>query len=63
MSTPSLTLPQVPEEQTPSGETPSGRLYRGRSVAELIPRIQADLGPEAIVLRRRSGLEGGIGGF
>ncbi|MFZ2051669.1 MAG: hypothetical protein WAU69_12160, partial [Solirubrobacteraceae bacterium] len=63
MSTLSLTLPQVSEEQTPNGESSSGRLYRGRSVAELIPRIQADLGPEAIVLRRRSGLEGGIGGF
>jgi flagellar biosynthesis protein FlhF len=63
MSTPSLTLPQVPEEHMPTGESPSGRIYRGRSVAELIPRIQADLGPEAIVLRRRSGLEGGIGGF
>lgn len=44
-------------------ESPSGRVYRGRSIAELIPRIQAELGPEAIVLRRRNGLEGGLGGF
>lgn len=63
MSTASQTLPQTPDEQAHGGESPAGRLYRGRSVAELIPRIQADLGPEAIVLRRRSGLEGGIGGF
>lgn len=64
MSTASLTLPQEQRDQQPSaGERAGGRVYRGRSVAELIPRIQADLGPEAIVLRRRSGLEGGLGGF
>lgn len=64
MSTASPTLPHEQREQQPSaGESPGGRVYRGRSVAELIPRIQADLGPEAIVLRRRSGLEGGLGGF
>ena len=73
MSTATQTLPQAPEEQQlpvetapqalPAGESPSGRLFRGRTVAELIPRIQAELGPEAIVLRRRSGLEGGVGGF
>ncbi|HEY1687837.1 MAG TPA: hypothetical protein VGF95_03130 [Solirubrobacteraceae bacterium] len=39
------------------------RVFRGRSVAELIPTIQAELGPDAMVLGRRSGLEGGIGGF
>jgi flagellar biosynthesis protein FlhF len=50
-------------EESLAGESPSGRIYRGRTVAELIPRIQADLGPQAIVLRRRSGLAGGIGGF
>jgi flagellar biosynthesis GTPase FlhF len=38
-------------------------VYRGRSVEELIPRIQAELGPDALVLRRRTGLTGGIGGF
>lgn len=43
--------------------TPSPRVFRGRSTAELIPTIQAELGAEAIVVARRSGLEGGIGGF
>lgn len=62
MSTATQTSPQA-DAQPPQGEHQSGRLYRGRSVAELIPRIQADLGPEAIVLSRRSGLQGGIGGF
>jgi flagellar biosynthesis protein FlhF len=62
MSTASEALTEAtPQETTKAGER--GRVYRGRTVAELIPRIQADLGPEAIVLRRRSGLEGGLGGF
>jgi hypothetical protein len=39
------------------------RVYRGRSIDELIPRIEAELGADAIVVRRRRGLEGGIGGF
>lgn len=39
------------------------RVYRGRTVEELIPRIQRDLGPEAIVVRRREGLTGGVLGF
>jgi flagellar biosynthesis GTPase FlhF len=40
-----------------------GHRYRGRSIQELIPKIQAELGKEAIVTARRTGLEGGIGGF
>jgi flagellar biosynthesis GTPase FlhF len=48
-------------EQAPdAGES---RIYRGRSVEELIPRIESELGTDAIVLRRRKGLSGGIGGF
>ena len=39
------------------------RVYRGRSIDELIPRIEAELGTDAIVVRRKRGLEGGIGGF
>ncbi len=39
------------------------RVYRGSSVDELIPRIQRELGPDAIILRRREGLTGGILGF
>jgi flagellar biosynthesis GTPase FlhF len=41
----------------------AARVYRGRTVAELIPKIQSELGSEAVVTGRRSGLEGGIGGF
>ncbi|MGC2373807.1 MAG: hypothetical protein WA484_08030, partial [Solirubrobacteraceae bacterium] len=38
-------------------------VYRGSTVDELIPRIQRELGPDAIILRRREGLTGGILGF
>ncbi|HME04696.1 MAG TPA: hypothetical protein VKG38_16865 [Solirubrobacteraceae bacterium] len=41
----------------------ASRVYRGRSIEELIPKIQIELGHEAIILRRRSGLTGGIAGF
>jgi hypothetical protein len=43
--------------------TAQARVYRGRSIDELIPQIEAELGADAIVVRRRRGLEGGIGGF
>src|ERR1700729_1134662 len=39
------------------------RTYRGRKLEDLIPRIRAELGPDAIILREREGLMGGIGGF
>jgi flagellar biosynthesis GTPase FlhF len=39
------------------------RTYRGRTIEELIPRIREELGPDAIILREREGLTGGIGGF
>ena len=39
------------------------KTFRGRSIEELLPKIRAELGPDAIVLRRREGLAGGVGGF
>src|SRR5437868_10023575 len=39
------------------------RTYRGRDLAELIPQIRTELGPDAIILREREGLIGGVGGF
>jgi flagellar biosynthesis GTPase FlhF len=39
------------------------RTYRGRTVEELIPQIQNELGADAIILRRREGLTGGLAGF
>jgi flagellar biosynthesis protein FlhF len=37
--------------------------YRGRTVEELLPKIQDELGANAIIVRRREGLSGGIAGF
>jgi flagellar biosynthesis GTPase FlhF len=39
------------------------RTYRGTDLEELLPKIREELGPDAIVLRQRDGLDGGIGGF
>jgi flagellar biosynthesis GTPase FlhF len=39
------------------------RVFRGRTIEELIPRIQRELGPDAIILRRREGLTGGVLGY
>src|SRR5688572_28277569 len=42
---------------------PQVKTFRGRTLEELLPRIRTELGPDAVVLRRREGLEGGVGGF
>ena len=39
------------------------RTYRGTDLDELLPKIREELGPDAIVLRQREGLDGGVGGF
>ena len=39
------------------------KTFRGRTLDELLPQIRAELGADAIVLRRREGLAGGVGGF
>ena len=60
-----MTVPTTErEEHDANFELAEGvRVYRGRSLAELLPRIRAELGPEAVVLRQREGRAGGIGGF
>jgi len=37
--------------------------FRGRTLEEVLPQIREQLGPDAIVVRQRDGLVGGIGGF
>jgi flagellar biosynthesis GTPase FlhF len=39
------------------------KTFRGGSIEEVLPRIRAELGPEAVILRQREGLVGGVGGF
>jgi flagellar biosynthesis GTPase FlhF len=57
-----VTDPSSPSS-APSDDSDGVRTYRGRTIEELIPRIRAELGPDAIILREREGLMGGIGGF
>ena len=57
-----MTGPSSPSS-APSDDPDGVRTYRGRTIEELIPRIRAELGPDAIILREREGLMGGIGGF
>src|SRR5215213_8692987 len=54
---------EVDERPMSSDMEPAVKTYRGRTLEELLPRIRAELGPDAIVLRRREGLAGGVGGF
>ena len=37
--------------------------YRGSDLDELLPKIRQELGPDAIVIRQREGLGGGVAGF
>jgi flagellar biosynthesis protein FlhF len=39
------------------------RTFRGNSLEEILPRIRAELGPDAVITRRREGLTGGVAGF
>jgi flagellar biosynthesis GTPase FlhF len=49
--------------QNAAAEELGVRVYRGRSVEEIVPRIEQELGGEAIIVRRREGLTGGVLGF
>ena len=50
-------------EASTSNGSDDVKTFRGRSLEELLPQIRAELGPDAIVLRRREGRGGGVGGF
>jgi flagellar biosynthesis GTPase FlhF len=39
------------------------KTFRGGSLEEVLPKIKADLGPDAEIIRQREGLTGGVGGF
>lgn len=51
------------DERRSEDEGDRPRVYTGRSVEELIPKIERELGRDAIVTRQRSGLNGGVAGF
>jgi flagellar biosynthesis protein FlhF len=37
--------------------------YSGRTLAEIVPKIRSELGPEAVILKQRPTRVGGVGGF
>lgn len=39
------------------------KTYRGRGLDELLPKIRAELGEDAVILAQREDAEGGVGGF
>lgn len=41
----------------------SAKTYRGDSLEQLLPQIREELGDDAIVVRQREGIIGGVGGF
>ncbi len=66
MSTPGELLEALGREARArfgNGGEAATRVFRGRSVDELVPQIQRELGADAIIVRRREGLTGGVLGF
>src|ERR1700759_5232026 len=54
-------MPMTPSEM----DTNAGNVqtFRGRTLEEVLPQVREALGPDAVVLRRREGLVGGVAGF
>jgi flagellar biosynthesis GTPase FlhF len=46
-----------------SGVETETRTYFGESLEEVLPKIRTELGPDALIVRQREGIVGGIGGF
>src|SRR5215218_1038451 len=42
---------------------PEIKTYRGASLEEVLPKIRDELGPDAVIMRQREGIVGGVGGF
>ena len=55
----SATVPPATESTT----EPGVKTFRGESLEELLPQIREELGADAVILRQRDGLKGGVGGF
>jgi flagellar biosynthesis GTPase FlhF len=39
------------------------KTFRAKTLADALAQVRAELGPDAVVVRRREGLHGGLGGF
>ncbi len=56
--------PQPVTSRPAVGDHPPGtQTFSGASLDEVLPQIRAQLGADAVVLERRDGVEGGVGGF
>ena len=55
--------PRTPTLWRAQPRTVQTRIFRGRTIDEVIPQIQRELGADAIIVRRREGLSGGVLGF
>src|SRR3954452_11079907 len=44
-------------------DDPEPITYRAATLEELLPQIRDELGPDAVIVRQREGIVGGIGGF
>src|ERR1700742_899677 len=53
-------MPMTAEMDTSSSDV---RTFRGKTLDEVLPQVREALGPDAVVLRRREGLVGGVAGF
>jgi hypothetical protein len=63
-TTPEETAVEAPiANVSPAPVDPDVTTFRGRTLEELLPQIREQLGPDAVVVRQRDGLMGGIGGF
>lgn len=64
---PAVSIADAPVADAPPAAVhpadPDVTTFRGRTLEELLPQIREQLGPDAIVVRQRDGLMGGIGGF
>ena len=54
---------RAPAAWLPNSRNAKIRTYRGKSLQALLPKIRAELGDNAVILREREGLMGGVGGF
>ena len=43
--------------------TTAPKTFRARSLTDALAQVRDELGPDAVVVRRREGLEGGVAGF
>jgi flagellar biosynthesis GTPase FlhF len=59
----SFSSPELARDEGRNTSLYEPRTYRGGDLDELLPKIREELGPDAMVVRQREGLQGGIGGF